>query len=105
VLVPDHKLMDRVTAGRLLLKRAWFDAERCDVGLTALRAYQAEWDAVNRVFRKTPKHNWASHGSDAFGYLAIAIGVSDVPKSAEADKRPTGALTVNDLLKLQARDR
>jgi hypothetical protein len=105
VLVPDHKLMDRVTAGRQLLKRAWFDAERCDVGLTALRAYQAEWDAINRVFRKTPKHNWASHGSDAFGYLAIAIGISDVPKPAEADKQPAGALTVNDLLKLQARDR
>ena len=29
-------------------------------------------DEQLRTFRKTPKHDWASHGADAFRYLAMS---------------------------------
>jgi hypothetical protein len=71
-LQPDHKLMDGINAARKTIPLAWFDAERCKKGLEALREYKAEWDQQARTFRKTPKHDWASHGSDAFRGLAMS---------------------------------
>src|SRR4029077_7304534 len=54
------------------LGSAHFDAARCQRGIDALRSYCADWDEHLRTFRKTPKHDWASHGSDAFRYLAMS---------------------------------
>lgn len=71
-LVPDHKLMDGINAARKTLPLTRFDAQRCAKGLEALREYKAEWDPIARVFLKTPKHNWASHGSDAYRHLAVS---------------------------------
>ncbi len=71
-LQPDHKLMDGINAGRKTIPLARFDADRCARGLEALREYKAEWDQINRVFRKTPKHDWASHASDAWRGLAMS---------------------------------
>ena len=71
-LVPDHKPMDRINAGRKTIPLAKFDVERCAKGLEALREYKAEWDPDTRTFRKTAKHDWASHGSDAFGHMSVA---------------------------------
>jgi hypothetical protein len=41
-------------------------------GLEALRAYRVEWDEKARAFKKTPEHNWASHGADAWRYLSLS---------------------------------
>jgi hypothetical protein len=101
-LVPDHKLMDRVNAGRRLIAspNTYFDDEYCAVGLDMLRAYKQEWDVKNRVFRKTPKHDFASHGSDAWGHLAVAVEYPKVTdKQEKAKKADANAITVNDLLK------
>lgn len=101
-LVPDHKPMDRINAGRRLLAspNTYFDAERCSVGLDMLRSFRQEWDTKNRVFRKTPKHDFASHGADAWGHLAIAV---EFPKTKEQNANKAALevrpLTVNDLLR------
>ena len=57
---------------RLVPAHTVIDAARCQRGIECLRAYCAEWDEQLRTFRKTPKHDWASHGADAFRYLAMA---------------------------------
>jgi phage terminase large subunit len=41
-------------------------------GLEALRSYRTEWDEKDRAFKKTPEHNWASHGADAWRYLSLS---------------------------------
>lgn len=101
VQVPDHKPMDRVNAGRRILRRCYFDADRCGKGLDCLREARADWDPINRVFRRAIKHNWASHGFDAFGHLAVSVVMPNM-KPAEKAKF-TGIvpkpITVNDLLK------
>jgi hypothetical protein len=71
-LQPEAKLMDGINAGRKTLPLARFDAQRCTKGLECLREYKAEWDQQLRTFRKTPKHDWASHGSDAWRGLSMS---------------------------------
>ena len=93
-IVPSHKVDDGINAARLLLQHCYFDQEKCEDGLNALRNYQREWDDVKRVFKRTPLHNWASHASDSFRYLAMAYK-NIKPKPKEIDplenlyKQPT----------------
>ena len=71
-LVPGHTIEDGINAARRILPRCWFDAQKCAQGLDRLRQYQAEWDDKKKAFKDTPRHDWTSHGSDAFRYLAMA---------------------------------
>jgi len=72
-VLPSHRLEDGISAARLLLARCWFDAAKCARGLEALRHYRCEWDARRQTFRERPLHDWASHGADAFRYLAMGL--------------------------------
>ena len=47
-----------------------FDKEGCDEGLQRLENYQWVWDEQGETYRKTPKHNFASNGADAFQTFA-----------------------------------
>lgn len=67
-VLPRHSHDDRINAARVKFNRFWFDAKGCERGIDCLRMYQADWDEKHQVLRKTPLHNWASHGADAFGY-------------------------------------
>ncbi|MGA7026551.1 MAG: hypothetical protein WB036_27760 [Pseudolabrys sp.] len=40
--------------------------------MSALGQKEAEWDENLRTFKRTPLHDWASHGADAFRYLAMS---------------------------------
>jgi hypothetical protein len=72
VVVPNHTLIDGISAVRQLLGRCIWDSELCEAGLEALRQYQREWDEELQVFRQKPLHNWASHGADGFRTMAMA---------------------------------
>jgi phage terminase large subunit len=95
-ICPDHKLMDGVNAGRITLPLARFDAERCAKGLECLREYKAEWDQVARVFKKTPDHNWASHGADAWRTLSVSWK-EPVPDEVVAPMRGLREMTIEEL--------
>ena len=69
-ITPNLKLQDGIQASRLALTRAWFD-HKCTDGIECLRQYQREYDEDKKVFRDRPRHDWTSHGADAFRYLAI----------------------------------
>ena len=71
-IVPSLSLQDGIQAARLALMRSWFDAERCQEGIECLRQYQREYDEDKKVFRDKPKHDFTSHGADAFRMLSIA---------------------------------
>lgn len=63
---------DRIDATRRILPRCWFDRERTARGIKALQSYCRKWDSDRKVFSDRPEHGWESHGSDAFGVMAIA---------------------------------
>ena len=71
-IVPAHALQDGINAARLTIPVVRFDAAKCARGIDALKSYQAEWSEELRTYKKTPLHDWASHGADAFRYLAMS---------------------------------
>ena len=64
---------DGINAVRNLLSRCVFDAKKCEKGIEALRAYRTEWVAKDKTSRKQPKHDWSSHGADAFRELGVQL--------------------------------
>ena len=69
-IVPNLSLQDGIQASRLALTRTWFD-HKCSDGIECLRQYQREYEQDRKVFRDKPKHDWTSHGADAFRYLSL----------------------------------
>lgn len=63
--------LQRVEATRRMFPSIWIDPKHCEAGLDALGAYHERQDEVRGV-GLGPEHNWASHGADAFGMIAIA---------------------------------
>ena len=70
-IVPSLSLQDGIQAVRLALTRSWFDF-KCEDGIECLKQYQREYDDDKKMFRDKPRHDWTSHGADAFRMLAIA---------------------------------
>ena len=100
-IVPSLSLQDGIQASRLALMRAWFDAEKCQDGIECLRQYQREYDEDKKMFRDKPRHDWTSHGADAWRMLSIAW--SEEHKEVPREKPITGIfvgqtdVTLNEL--------
>jgi phage terminase large subunit len=61
-----------INAVRVLFARCWFDADHCADGLDALMNYRRDFNEKLGEFKPAPVHDWASHGADAFRYLAMS---------------------------------
>ena len=101
-IVPNLGLQDGIQASRLALTRAWFD-HKCEDGIECLRQYQREYDEDKKVFRDKPRHDWTSHGADAWRYLSIVW--KDEAKIVTKDEPIKGLfvgktdVTINDMWK------
>jgi len=69
---------DGIQAARRLLPRCWFDAEKTKQGIDALKNYRRVYDEKRNVFHDRPLHDWCSHASDAFRYLAVGLDESPI---------------------------
>jgi hypothetical protein len=67
---PKMGLEDGIHAARMLIPRCYFDVDKTATGLEALSSYRREYNSRLDEFKPTPVHDWASHGADAFRYLA-----------------------------------
>ncbi len=81
-VAPKLSLFDGINATRAVLSRCWFDEKKCFRGIQAMKSYKKDWDEKNKVFRTKPKHDWASHGADAF--RTFAVGFKDKVKAPQA---------------------
>ena len=70
-IAPRLSVDDGIQAARSMLNRCWFDEEKCNRGIEALRQYRREFDERTKTWRGKPLHDWTSHSADAFRYLAI----------------------------------
>ena len=70
-ICPQIGLEEGINAGRQMFTRCYFDETKCKDGLEALMNYR--WDFNQRIdeFKPVSVHDWASHGADAFRYMAI----------------------------------
>ena len=103
-ITPDLSIQDGIQAARKMFEHCWFDQMACDEGINALAQYQREYDEDKKVFREKPRHDWTSHLSDGFRYLAVAWKEDVKPKAEEKTRYPT-ELTINELLKRQRQKR
>lgn len=85
-IVPKLTIVNGINAARSIFDSCYFDELKCADGLQALRHYQFKVDAATGQRSREPLHNWASHGSDAFRYLSVAL--------KESSKRPAKRLVV-----------
>lgn len=80
-ILPRMDVQEGINAARVLLPKCRFDAEKCAVGLKALRLYRREYNEERKVFSDKPLHDWTSHAADAFRYLGM--GLRKAPKKVE----------------------
>jgi hypothetical protein len=80
MITPLTAIKDRIEAARSIFRRCRFDSDNCAVGLDRLRGWSYEWDEDTKVFSKEPKHDYCSHGGDAFTYGALSLDVLREPK-------------------------
>lgn len=76
-------LDEGVHAARMLFPKCWFDETRCARGLEALQHYRWDYNSRLHEFKPRPVHDFASHGADAFRYLALRFKqrVEDTPRA------------------------
>jgi len=72
-VAPRLSVADGIQAVRRILPKCWFNLPQVRQGLDALRNYRREFEEKRNVFYDKPLHDWASHSSDAFRYLAVGI--------------------------------
>lgn len=72
-IIPALSIADGINAARTLFSRCYFDEDKCADGLQSLMHYRYEMDEDKKTYRKTPLHDWASHGADAFRYAALSM--------------------------------
>jgi hypothetical protein len=79
-----------INAARSIFSQCWFDRDKCHRGINALKNYRKEWDEKNKVFRTIPKHDWSSHGADAFRTFAVGYRKTNppVPQSSFGSVKP-----------------
>lgn len=69
--VPKTTLEDGIQAVRSVLPQCYFREEQTEVGVNCLMNYHKEYDEKNKVYKNHPKHDWSSHGADAFRTFAV----------------------------------
>ena len=69
---PKIGVDDGIQAVRRLLPDCWFHP-KTKIGLDALKNYRRDFDEKRQLFYDKPLHDWSSHGSDAFRYLAVGM--------------------------------
>lgn len=84
-IVPETTQINAHEAVRLTLPYCWFDYEKCEAGVEALKQYQYEWDEDKKMYKKKHRHDWASHASRAFDLVARTW---KTPKSEEVKPKP-----------------
>lgn len=74
----------RIEAARNLFPSVWFNEETTQAGRDALGWYHEKKDEI-RGIGLGPEHDWASHGADAYGLMAV---VYEPPKAYAPLKYP-----------------
>lgn len=72
-IVPQTTKSDQINAAREVINRCVFNAKLCEDGIDGLEAWEYEYNYDLSAYSKAPKHNWASHPSDAFAYGCVVM--------------------------------
>jgi phage terminase large subunit len=85
-IAPKSSVEDGIQAVRRMLPNCWFNESTTKHGLECLRNYRREFNEKLNTFMEKPKHDWSSHGADAFRYLALGLDTSSTSKRSNWSK-------------------
>ena len=84
-ITPNISVDQGIDATRRNFKNMWFDSENCERWLLALKSYVYSYDEKNKMWSRTPKHDWASNSADALRYLWVVLEeISKISKPQKA---------------------
>lgn len=72
-VAPKYPIKEGIIMTRAIIPMCYFDKDKCNEGLVALRNYRAQFNEKQGIFLDTPLHDKFSHGADAFRYLASGM--------------------------------
>jgi phage terminase large subunit len=67
--------IEAIESVRGRFNRVWLDEKKCARLLLCLENYRKEWNDRMQAYKEKPVHDWASHGSDAFSYMMLAVKI------------------------------
>jgi hypothetical protein len=87
---PDLPLLEGIQAARWMIQKGVRFHPRTTDGVKCLREYHYEYDEDKKDYSTRPSHDWSSHASDAFRYVAAVVKVSELmgTKPAPAPPQP-----------------
>lgn len=89
-VVNRESVEEGISAVRKILPACYFDANRCERGLLALRQYRSAWDEKENQPLPRPVHDFTSHAADAFRYYAMGHKPGKKSKSPTDFPMPPG---------------
>ena len=98
-IAPKQSVEDGIQAVRRILPNCWFNKTATRAGVECLRNYRRVFNEKLNVFQEKPLHDWSSHGSDAFRYLALGLDGATIARSDWA--KPYEATYDNESYKSQ----
>jgi phage terminase large subunit len=96
VLKKFERKWQAIHMSRVYFKRCYFNAKECADGIESLREYKYEQDETLGVYKNEPRHDWASHGADAFMYTIQAWQYLE--KQPEEESRDPNKIYFDDLI-------
>ncbi len=99
VVIP-MSLNDGINAAIDLIENAEFDSENCAEGLKVLKNYKRKWNEQTASWMDTPLANEASHGGDAWRYVACAR--KSIPVDEPEEQKPE--LNAKDIIEEMIRE-
>lgn len=87
-IVKQSSKADQIEAARTVIKRCAFNKDACEEGIDGLEAWEFDYNHETQAFSRDPKHNWASHPSDAFAYgcqVMMHVSKPVAPESIKFD--------------------
>ena len=76
LIVRDHSIADGIAGVRSVIPISWFDEEKCELGIDALRSYHVQGAPTGMTVRDAPAHTWASHAADGMRYFAMGLNLT-----------------------------
>ncbi len=70
-VAPHLLLSEGIDAVKTFIPRCRFNEGTTKRGIDTLTNYRRMYDEKLKVFKEQPLHDWASHGADAFRYMAL----------------------------------
>lgn len=96
-VVAATSMMNSIAAARVLLKRSWFDRDKCAKGLKHMRLYQWKFDVKRKIFASVPLHDYTSHTADAFEIVGQVAADAIASPSKPQGPRFLHEVTANEV--------